>query len=973
VTQRDDFSRPTKKRLAEFANYRCCICDTATTGPGSDGPVRTHRAAHISGAAPGGPRYRAELSREERAGFENGLHLCANHADIVDDDEPTFTEVRLREIRDAHYARVGEEQQGVRLPDAFASSTTDILRHWPTTIAGQWLPRAELDAVAEQLADTEGKGVVVLGAPGSGKSALLAKLVTVLEARDITVFGLRLDSLPRAVASQADFGRWAGVSSTIPARLHREAAHRDVVLIVDQLDQLSELVDRDTRRLETVLACLAEAVSHPGVRIVCACREFDFNHDARFRRLAGECVRLPSLMLEDVQQVLAASGVDTARLPPALMEVLRVPQQLKVFVELLESRDDLLGPYHQMLEHVWTARVATPARSFAASRLATLVADHETAFVPLARCDDVRAALDELVREGVAVVRGLAVGFTHQTIFDFARARAFVAEQGDLETYVLQHQQSVFLRPVLWNALQYMRASQAPQYMEVLPRLLDGGRIRDHVRTLVAEFLGQLREPDHDERELVGRVLDDAVLRRTFLPAIGAGSRWFDCLGSERVRRLMRAYGTQLLPLLRAALQEHEDDVLQLVIDCGWIEHDESAPGATYLLRLVTDWTEAATRLLRLGISGGKIEGHDLGGFLEGVGKSSPDLAVELLLEEMQAALVRENSGAGERQRERAAMALAADALADERGLAVAAPGAVLSLLSVLPALLRPEAEGRQRSSHFRWPWALAYPDDEMLVLYTVLGAASVALAARPQALLKAAARFRDVDCDSVQAVLARGFAALPASHIDDAVQFVVEDPRRLCIAGRGFPDLVSIELLEQLGPKLSLAHVAKLEAAIETSVVYNASEGDVEQRRYRLKNEIERRSGLLMTLPRRHLSRRSLEHLSSFPAERPKPDEPQVFGFSPVPGPMSADQMGRARDAHLLNLFEELTDDTGREHPRLRMRGGSVEAARALKELSKRDPARIARLVASLKPGLHERPVGYALGGRWETSRATR
>ena len=47
-------------------------------------------AAHISAAAPGGPRYDSSLSSGERKSYENGIWLCNTHARLVDSDTRQF-------------------------------------------------------------------------------------------------------------------------------------------------------------------------------------------------------------------------------------------------------------------------------------------------------------------------------------------------------------------------------------------------------------------------------------------------------------------------------------------------------------------------------------------------------------------------------------------------------------------------------------------------------------------------------------------------------------------------------------------------------------------------------------------------------------------------------------------------------------------------------------------------------------------
>ncbi len=76
----------------------------------------------------------------------------------------------------------------------------------------------------------------------------------------------------------------------------------------------------------------------------------------------------------------------------------------------------------------------------------------------------------------------------------------------------------------------------------------------------------------------------------------------------------------------------------------------------------------------------------------------------------------------------------------------------------------------------------------------------------------------------------------------------------------------------------------------------------------------------------------------------------------------MSSNQMERAKDCDILNLFEELVDDTGSDHPRHSMQGGSRQASQAFGDFAKQNPERAIRLIRQFKPGTQERPVSYAL-----------
>src|SRR5260221_99711 len=97
---RDDFLNKTKETLAKRAAYRCsnpdCRMQTVGAAAGHDGVVNVGVASHIAAAAPGGPRYDASMTREQRRSQSNGIWLCQNHGKLVDSDNSHFTVGTLR-------------------------------------------------------------------------------------------------------------------------------------------------------------------------------------------------------------------------------------------------------------------------------------------------------------------------------------------------------------------------------------------------------------------------------------------------------------------------------------------------------------------------------------------------------------------------------------------------------------------------------------------------------------------------------------------------------------------------------------------------------------------------------------------------------------------------------------------------------------------------------------------------------------
>lgn len=93
--QRDEFPEATKRAVAARVAHRCSNpdCRASTAGPQVEAgkTLNVGVAAHISAAAPGGPRYDPALSPEQRSDIANAIWLCQNCAKLIDNDPQRFT------------------------------------------------------------------------------------------------------------------------------------------------------------------------------------------------------------------------------------------------------------------------------------------------------------------------------------------------------------------------------------------------------------------------------------------------------------------------------------------------------------------------------------------------------------------------------------------------------------------------------------------------------------------------------------------------------------------------------------------------------------------------------------------------------------------------------------------------------------------------------------------------------------------
>jgi hypothetical protein len=134
--RRDNFKQSVIDILFKRSGGKCCMCRATTFGPHTgrhDKFQNIGQAAHISAAAPGGPRYDPKMAAEERTSAKNGMWLCSNCHSQIDRDTDRFTLTALRKIKRDAEDRARKE---VGVADIVSSLLNGSLRSLPTVSPG---------------------------------------------------------------------------------------------------------------------------------------------------------------------------------------------------------------------------------------------------------------------------------------------------------------------------------------------------------------------------------------------------------------------------------------------------------------------------------------------------------------------------------------------------------------------------------------------------------------------------------------------------------------------------------------------------------------------------------------------------------------------------------------------------------------------------------------------------------------------
>ncbi len=114
TASRDDFSQSVKTILAGRAGWKCSFpdCNRSTAGPAiesHDKWIKNGIAAHITAAAPGGPRYDASMSSEQRSDISNAIWMCPTHGSLIDKEKTAYTVEAIKGWKIAAESRATRE------------------------------------------------------------------------------------------------------------------------------------------------------------------------------------------------------------------------------------------------------------------------------------------------------------------------------------------------------------------------------------------------------------------------------------------------------------------------------------------------------------------------------------------------------------------------------------------------------------------------------------------------------------------------------------------------------------------------------------------------------------------------------------------------------------------------------------------------------------------------------------------------
>lgn len=330
--------------------------------------------------------------------------------------------------------------------------------------------------------------------------------------------------------------------------------HERVVIIIDQLDTLSQHLSANREPLKMYSRLIDQLASVSNVRIVIACRRYDLQYDPSLTQYQDKhVVALKPLSRENVEKVFAQLQLAPNALTQALYELLSVPLHLNIFSKVYKQVSDYtqLNSVQDLYHELWKQKIInSPAHADTVNsrnvlkltrRIAMAMYNQQETHVPFRLYEtEFSAELSYLSSEGILRVEGVDVEYLHQSFFDYVYARTFVEDGKDLAEEIAgpvgqPKHQGLFVRSQVRQILLYLREVEPRTYQQQVREILKSSTFRFHIKLLVLQSLAFQNVPTPAEQRIVETVVfSEPVLRDAFLESV-ASSVWLSFLSGKQL------------------------------------------------------------------------------------------------------------------------------------------------------------------------------------------------------------------------------------------------------------------------------------------------------------------------------------------------------------------------------------------------------------------------------------------------------
>ena len=376
-------------------------------------------------------------------------------------------------------------------------------------IEKKFIDMPEVDKTLEFIhkEDNENNLLVITGKAGIGKTALLSEIQSNLIVNKMAYLSIKSDKFD--IEDKDSFSKFFGVENILHS-IKQLARKEKVVILIDQLDALSLTMSSNQKTINLILEFIEQLKYISNVKIIVSIREYDLKNDPLFKNLNdSNIINTQLLSLEYVNTKLKSYIKESIKLNDTLIELLRTPLHLSIFIELYPNDNSCISikTLQDLYNKFWEQKVNNKLinkdiRKNIIELLSSIVQkmnEIKKIEIPILYFEDEVEELTFLFSNGILKQENNKISFFHQTFYDYVFARDFMKKGISLFEYILTTFQDLTIREPFKQIIQFLRGTNEDKYLLELENILYSDKIRFHIKLLLISYLGSLENPTNEE------------------------------------------------------------------------------------------------------------------------------------------------------------------------------------------------------------------------------------------------------------------------------------------------------------------------------------------------------------------------------------------------------------------------------------------------------------------------------------------
>ncbi len=350
--------------------------------------------------------------------------------------------------------------------------------------------------------------LILTGRAGNGKTALLSELQQILKNENSLCLSIKSDSF--TITSKESLSNNFEIDDLHEA-IVQLSKKEQVIILIDQLDALSLTLSSNREPINIVLEFIQSLKGIENINIVISIREYDLKNDPLLKKINDtNKITMDLLSEEIVKDKLNVIIKKHGALPSTLLELLRTPLHLSLFLELNfeDSSHTTIKTLQDLYQRFWEQKILDKTVDKELQKLTIELIDKIVVEIDSSKKievpklyfeNDYSDAIYFLKSNHILLEKDNKFTFFHQTFYDYIFAKEFVKSRKSLFEYILNSDQSIEIRERIKQIVEFLRATEPEKCLIQLEKILYSGNIRFHIKLLIISYLGNIDNPSEDE------------------------------------------------------------------------------------------------------------------------------------------------------------------------------------------------------------------------------------------------------------------------------------------------------------------------------------------------------------------------------------------------------------------------------------------------------------------------------------------